>query len=63
MSHMTVTNCLWWGYLTVFIDFLMGGGGRGMLQYIGYMGVCRWKGYDFQAIYSGIGSSNHIKLV
>ena len=25
MSHMTVTNCLWWGYLTVFIDFLMGG--------------------------------------
>ena len=28
MSHMTVTNCLWWGYLTVFIDFLMGGGER-----------------------------------
>ena len=26
-----------------------------MLQYIGYMGMYRWKGYGFQAIYSGIG--------
>ena len=27
------------------------------------MGMWHWKGYHFQAIYSGIGSSNHKKLV
>ena len=36
-----------------------GGGGVG----VGYAGMCRWKGYGFQAISSGIGSSNHRKLV
>ena len=35
----------------------------GILPYIGYTGICRWKGYGFQAIWSGIGSSNHKKLV
>ena len=30
-------------------------GGGGVLPYIGYMGMCRWKGYGFQAIWSGIG--------
>ena len=50
-----------------------GGGGR-LLPYIGYTGMCHWKGYGFQAIWSGkgygfqaiwsgIGSSNHRKLV
>ena len=34
-------------------------GGRGVLPYIGYTGI--WKGYGFQAIYSGIRSSNHRK--
>ena len=34
-----------------------------VLPYIGYTGICRWKGYGFQAIYSGIGSTNHRKLV
>ena len=31
--------------------------------FIGYMGLCRWKGHGFQANYSGTGSSNHRKLV
>ena len=35
----------------------------GILPYIGYTGICRWKGYGFKAIWSGIGSSNHKKLV
>ena len=37
--------------------------GGGVLPYIGYMGMCRRKGYGLQAIWSGIGSSNHRKLV
>ena len=48
--------------------------GGGILPYIGYTGMCRWrgygfqaiwpgKGYDFQAIWSGIGSSNRRKWV
>ena len=37
--------------------------GRGVLQSIGYTGICCWKGYGFQDIYSGIGSSNNRKLV
>ena len=40
-----------------------GPGGRGVLPYIGYTGMCRWRGYGFQVIWSGIGSSNHRKLV
>ena len=51
-----------------------GGRGRGILPYIGYMGMCCWKGYGFQAIWSdqrygiqaiwpGIGSSNYRNLV
>ena len=39
------------------------GGGGELLPYIGYTGTCRWEGYGFQAIYSGIGSSNHRKFV
>ena len=31
-----------------------GGGGEGELPYIGYTGISRWKGYGFQAIWSGI---------
>ena len=30
---------------------------RGVLPYISYTGMCRWKEYGFQAICSGIGSS------
>ena len=37
--------------------------GVGYSPYIGYTGMCRWKGYGFQAIWSGIGSSNHRKLI
>ena len=44
-------------------DLFMLMGAPGVLQYIGYTGMCRWKGYGFQAIYSGIGSSNHRKMV
>ena len=40
-----------------------GGGGVGLLPYIGYTDMCGWKEYGFQAIWSGIGSSNHRKLV
>ena len=36
---------------------------RGTLLYIGYTGMWHWKGYGFQAIWSGIGSSNYRKLV
>ena len=47
--------------------------GRGVLPYISHTGMCCWreyglqaiwsgKGYGFQAIWSGIGSSNHRKL-
>ena len=48
---------------------------RGVLPYIGYTGICHWRGYGFQAIWSGkgyngfqaiwsgIGSSNNRKLV
>ena len=32
-----------------------------MLLYIGYMGMSRWKGYGFQAIRSGIGSSREFQ--
>ena len=54
------------GALVTFVRVLMIGTfllARGVLPYIGYTGMCRWKGYGFQAIWSGIGSSNHSKLV
>ena len=38
-------------------------GGGGVLPYIGYTGMRRWKSYGFQAIYSGIEASNHRKLI
>ena len=49
-----------------------GGGGQGVLPYIGNTDMCCWRGYGFQAIWSGkeygfqviwsgIGSSNHKK--
>ena len=31
-----------------------GGGGLDVLSYMGYKGMCRCKGYGFQAVYSGI---------
>ena len=43
-----------------FCDTGVGWGG-GVLPYICYTGMCRWKGYGFRAIYSGIESSNHIE--
>ena len=50
--------------LSVAITFtVMCTSGRGVLPYIGYKGMCGWKGYAFQAFYSGIGSSNRRKLV
>ena len=37
--------------------------GFGYSPCIGNRGMCRWRGHGFQAIWSGIGSSNHRKLV
>ena len=34
------------------------GGGGAVLPYMGYMGMCRCEGYDFQAVYSRIGYIN-----
>ena len=34
------------------------GGGRGVLPYMGYIGMCRCEGYDFQVVYSRIGYIN-----
>ena len=50
-------------YCHDFILSLLPRGGRGVLPYIGYTGMCHWRGYGFQAIWSGIGSSNPRKLV
>ena len=33
-------------------------GGRGVLPYMGYIGMCRCEGYGFQAVYSRIGYIN-----
>ena len=32
--------------------------GRGVLPYIGYIGMCRCEGYGFHAVYSRIGYIN-----
>ena len=31
-----------------------GGGGEGVMPYMGYIGMCRCEGYGFQAVYSGL---------
>ena len=41
----------------------LGLGGGGGYSHVLATGMCRWRGYGFQAIWSGIGSSNHRKLV
>ena len=33
-------------------------GGGGVLPYMGYIGMCRCEGYDFQAVYSRTGYIN-----
>ena len=35
-----------------------GGGGVGVLPYVGYIGMCRCEGYGFQAVYFRIGYIN-----
>ena len=35
-----------------------GASGGGALPYMGYIGMCRYEGYDFQAVYSRIGYIN-----
>ena len=35
-----------------------GGGGEGVMPYMGYIGMCRCEGYGFQAVYSGMGYIN-----
>ena len=35
-----------------------GGGGGGVLPYMGYIGICRCEGYGFQAVYSRIAYIN-----
>ena len=41
---------------------LMGGGGgvwgEGVLPHMGHIGMCSCEGYDFQAVYRGIGYIN-----
>ena len=48
--------------LLSFLFFTFGGkagGGGDLLPYMaGYIGMCRCEGYDFQAVYSGIGYIN-----
>ena len=36
-------------------DLVLRPGGGGVLPYMGYIGMCRCEGYDFQAVYSRIG--------
>ena len=36
----------------------VGPGAGGGLPYMGYIGMCRCEGYDFQAVYSRIGYIN-----
>ena len=47
---------VWSGYLKV---HNLGGGGGGGLTYMGHMAMCRYEGYGFQAVYSGIEYINH----
>ena len=35
-----------------------GGGGEGVLPYMGHIGMCPCEGYDFQAVYPGLGYIN-----
>ena len=44
-------------YLVKKTSFTHSGGG-GALPYMGYIGMCRWEGYGFQAVYSRIGYIN-----
>ena len=37
---------------------LWGGGGEGVLPYMGHIGMCPCEGYDFQAVYPGLGYIN-----
>ena len=46
------------GLTTVFSDCLLKSQG-GILPYIGYTGMCHWRGYGFQAICSGKGYGFH----
>ena len=48
VSHLIVTNynCLWWGYLMVFIDFLTGG--RGALNILAIWVCPAGKGMVFK---------------
>ena len=53
----TMTKCSktkYWNSLYNNLNWVRNPGGWGT-PYIGYTGMCRWKGYGFQAIYSGIG--------
>ena len=48
------------GGTVTFIHHSMSGGlgGGGVLPYMGYIGISCCEGYDFQAVYSGIGHIN-----
>ena len=35
-----------------FSDEILAARGGGVLPYMGYIGMCRCEGYDFQAVYS-----------
>ena len=60
---MTVTVTLVMSMVIVLAMTMATSLGGGVLPYIGYTGMCCWKGCGFQAIYSGIETSNHRKLI
>ena len=39
-----------------------GAGAEGVLPYMGYIGICRREGYDFQAVYSRVYKSERLGL-
>lgn len=59
-----VLNVMSEANVVIFRRFLIRAeGGRGVLSYICYVGICQHEGYGFQAVKSGLGYRNHIVLV
>ena len=54
----TLTRIIPEDFFVVGITVIPREGGGGVLSYMGYIGMCRCEGYDFQAVYSRIGYIN-----